>query len=525
MKKVFIGVFVLCCLAGCKTNTEPQPEVYATNPAVFADVPDVAMVRAGDVYYMASTTMHMNPGLPIMKSKDLVNWELVSYAYDKLVDNDMMNLENGQNCYGRGSWAPSIRYHNGVFYASTFSATSGKTHIYTTTDPENEPWVEHSFEPSCHDHSLFFEDDKVYLIFGGGDIRIVELESDLSGIKADGLNQVIVPDAGKVASENLMLHAEGSQMYKYDGKYYLFNICWPQGGMRTVVVHRSDNLTGPYEGRVVLQDRGIAQGCIIDTPEGNWYAYLFRDYGAVGRMPYIVPMKWENGWPVLGVDGVVPDTLDIKVANINAAGIVASDEFDRKEGDREMPLAWQWNHNPDHNFWSLTDRPGYFRLTTDRVVANVTESKNILTQRTFGPTSSAEITIETAGMKDGDYAGLVAFQRIYGFIGVRMQDGQKSIVMMRSERDEPVLIDYMPFAGDKVAFKINCDFTERNDKALFYFKLEGNDWTQFGDTLQMRYSMPHFMGYRFGLFNFATKEAGGYVDFDYYRVGEGQPIQ
>ena len=161
------------------------------------------------------------------------------------------------------------------------------------------------------------------------------------------------------------------------------------GGMRTVVVHRSDNLTGPYEGRVVLQDRGIAQGCIIDTPEGNWYAYLFRDYGAVGRMPYIVPMKWENGWPVLGVDGVVPDTLDIKVANINAAGIVASDEFDRKEGDREMPLAWQWNHNPDHNFWSLLT-VGLFQVNNRQGCLNVTESKNILTQRTFGPTSSAE---------------------------------------------------------------------------------------------------------------------------------------
>src|SRR5487761_1599248 len=125
------------CGFSAKAAAAPQP---AQNPIIHADVPDMSMIRVGDTYYMSSTTMHMSPGVPIMKSKDLVNWRLVGYAYDRLVDNDAMDLQNGQNAYGKGSWASSLRFHDGVFYASTFSATTGRTHIYTTRDPERGPW-------------------------------------------------------------------------------------------------------------------------------------------------------------------------------------------------------------------------------------------------------------------------------------------------------------------------------------------------------------------------------------------------
>ena len=150
-----------------------QENQKAKNPVIFADVPDMSMVRVGDTYYMSSTTMHMSPGVPIMKSKDLVNWKLVSYAYDTLADNDELNLTNGKSTYGRGSWASCIRYHNGTLYVTTFAQTTGKTHIYTTKNIEKGPWKVVSFSPSYHDHSLFFDDDgKVYLIYGGGKLKI-----------------------------------------------------------------------------------------------------------------------------------------------------------------------------------------------------------------------------------------------------------------------------------------------------------------------------------------------------------------
>ena len=168
----------------------------AHNPIIFADVPDMSMIRVGDTYYMSSTTMHMSPGVPIMKSKDLVNWKLVSYCYGTLVSNDEMNLQNGKSTYGRGSWASSMRYHNGIFYVSTFAATSGKTHIYSTQNIEQGIWKEKTFRPALHDHSLFFDDDgKVYMLYGNRKLTLVELNADVSGIKEGGINQVVVENS------------------------------------------------------------------------------------------------------------------------------------------------------------------------------------------------------------------------------------------------------------------------------------------------------------------------------------------
>jgi beta-xylosidase len=156
----------------------------ARNPLIWADVPDMAMIRVGSTYYMSSTTMHLSPGLPIMKSTDLVNWELLNYAYDTLDDVDELNLTSGKSAYGRGSWASSLRYHNGTYYVTTFAQTTGKTYIYRTGDIEKGPWKVTSFKPSLHDHSLFFDDDgRVYMLYGGGNLRLTELDAELSGIK------------------------------------------------------------------------------------------------------------------------------------------------------------------------------------------------------------------------------------------------------------------------------------------------------------------------------------------------------
>ena len=491
----------------------------ASNPIIWSDVPDLSMIRVGESYYMSSTTMHMSPGVPIMKSTDLSNWSLVGYAYDRLVENDAMNLENGQNCYGAGSWASSLRFHNGMFYVSTFSATSGRTHIYSTEDVENGPWKERAFAPKLHDHSLFFDDDgKVYMVYGGGKLSLVELEPDLSGIKSGGVDQVIVENANLLfgADEVGGLNAEGSQLFKHEGKYYLFNIASPKSRWsRTVLIHRADKITGPWEGRIALEDRGIAQGGLIDTPDGNWYAYLFGDRGAVGRIPYLTPVEWKDGWPVLGR---VPDTLELPDNAKGIYGIVASDEFERKAGDPSLPLAWQWNHNPDNENWAVLQNPGRLRLTAGRVDADVLSARNMLTQRTFGPVCSSTTCVSVSGMKDGDVAGLIALQKKYGYVGVKMEHGKKSIVMVSAQHDAPEEIESIPLNQKVVYFRIDCDFRNQIDEATFYYSLDGKSWRGVGNTLKMAYTLPHFMGYRFGLFNYATKTPGGYVEFDFYRV-------
>lgn len=497
------------------------PPDRAENPVIHADVPDMAMVRVGDTYYMSSTTMHMSPGLPIMRSKDLVNWQLVSYAYDVLGDVDALNLAGGQNAYGRGSWASSLRRHEGTFYATTFSSTTNRTYVYTTKDVERGPWKATSFEPSLHDHTLFFDDDgRVYMLYGAGDLRLVELEADLGGIKPGGFHDVVVANASRVAPGDLGLPAEGSQLLKVGGRYYLFNITWPKGGMRTVLVHRADRITGPYEGRIALQDRGIAQGSLIDTPDGRWFAYLFRDSGAVGRIPYLVPVRWQDGWPVLGVDGRVPDILDLPPSRGLLPGIVSSDEFDRAPGERPLPLAWQWNHNPDNALWSLTERPGHLRLTTGRVDTDLLSARNTLTQRTIAPVSAATTAVDVRHMKDGDLAGLALLQKHYGLVGVKAAGAARFVVMVSAESRSLVEVERVPLRQNTVFFRAECDFRDLKDEARFSYSLDGRSWTPIGATLKMRYTLPHFMGYRFGLFHFATRSPGGSVDFDWFRVSE-----
>jgi beta-xylosidase len=518
MKRYFIGLIILLSLTFFKLSMA-QTVKKAQNPIIFADVPDVSVIRVGEVYYMSSTTMHMSPGLPIMKSKDLVNWELVSYAYDTLADMDELNLANGKNTYGRGSWASSMRYHRGTYYVSTFAQTTGKTYIFSTKNIEKGPWKSVSFKPSYHDHSLFFDDDgKVYMVYGAGKIKMIQLKDDLSGVDTSIPERVIIENASLPSGENIGLPAEGSQLFKVNGKYYLFNITWPKGGMRTVVIHRSDKITGPYEGKVGLQDLGVAQGGLIDMPNGDWYAYLFRDFGAVGRIPYWVPVTWEDGWPVLGDNGKVPMTLNLPAGKGLIPEIVASDEFNRKAGERDLPLVWQWNHNPDPENWSLKSRKGYLRLTTGRVDTSFIQARNTLTQRTIGPVSSASTSVDISKLKDGDLAGLSVLQKKYGIIGIKAEGEQKYIVMVDAESGKPVEHQRLPLKQSIVFLKIDCDFQDRRDLASFFYSLDGKEWKSFGSKLKMSYTIPHFMGYRYGLFNYASKQEGGYADFDFFRI-------
>jgi beta-xylosidase len=291
--------------------------------------------------------------------------------------------------------------------------------------------------------------------------------------------------------------------------------------MRTVIAHKSDKITGPYEGKVVLQDLGVAQGGLIDTPEGNWYAYLFRDFGSVGRIPYLVPVKWEAGWPVPGIDGKVPLKLDLPASKGLIPGIVASDNFNRKKNEPALPLVWQWNHNPDNKLWSVTERKDYLRLTTGRTDTSFEMARNTLTQRTFGPVCSGSTCLDINGMKEGDFAGLCLLQKKYGLVGVRIEGGKSFIVMVNADTRRPVEIQRVPLNQKVIYLKAECDFRNRADLGYFFYSLDGKSWTPIGNQLSMEYTlMEHFMGYRFGLYNYATKFPGGYADFDYFQISD-----
>jgi beta-xylosidase len=240
----------------------------------------------------------------------------------------------------------------------------------------------------------------------------------------------------------------------------------------------------------------------------------------VGRIPYLVPVVWADGWPVLGVNGKVPEQLDLPPNKSLINTLVQSDEFTRKKGKSLLPLAWQWNHNPDPENWSFSDRRGFLRLRTGRVDTSFFQVRNILTQRTIGPECAATTRLEVSEMKDGDFAGLTLFQKRYGQVGVKSEGGKRYVVMVSTETERPVEVERIPLTGGAVYLRAECNFKDLADTGEFFYSLDGKSWQRIGGKLKMSYTLPHFMGYRFGLFNYATKNAGGHVDFDFFRMDE-----
>ena len=208
------------------------------NPVIYSDVPDLDIIRVGKVYYMVSTTMHLSPGCPIMKSTDLVNWEIVNYVYNILDDEDEESLRNGKDMYGNGQWASSLQYHDGKYYVVFNSNTTGRAYICTTKDIEKGSWTRTELDSAYHDVALFFDEDTPYLVYGGGNIKYKELEKDMSGVKADGKSGTLFSYGSDLGLSG-GLNYEGTHVMKKDGYYYVFNICWPSGHPRIEVCHRS----------------------------------------------------------------------------------------------------------------------------------------------------------------------------------------------------------------------------------------------------------------------------------------------
>lgn len=510
------------------------------NPIIWSDVPDLDVIRVGDTYYMVSTTMFFTPGAPIMKSNDLVSWKICNYVYDTLADGDIQNLTNGKNDYAHGQWASSLRYHDGTYYVFFGSYGTGKSYIYKTNDIENGTWTKTELNGMYHDASLFFDDDgRNYLVYGaGGTIKIKELNSEMTGFKQNGADKTLF-------STGLDgLSGEGAHIQKIGGYYYIFLIAWPSNSGRIELCYRSKDILGSYEGKTILNSDGAAQGGIVDTPDGKWYGLVFRDHGAVGRIPVLVPVTWQNDWPIMGENGKVPKTIIVD-GSYGGTFLAADDDFSYSSND--LALEWQWNHNPDNTAWSVTERKGYLRLKNKTIATNILNARNTLTQRTEGPACSSVIKLDTSNMKAGDYAGLSAFQYKYGNVGVYVaDDGSKKIYMAENgiaasggavADSYNKIIEETNLSGSEIYLKVDFKFNDvdsdlnisRNlDKANFYYSYDGSSWKKIGNELSMSYDLKLFTGYRSGIFSYATKSTGGYADidfFDYERTDWNQPTK
>ncbi|MBP5772204.1 MAG: glycoside hydrolase 43 family protein [Bacteroidaceae bacterium] len=501
------------------------------NPMLWADVPDPDVIRVGNTFYMVSTTMHLMPGAPIMQSRDLKNWETVGYVFDRLTDSPKYNLQEG-TVYGRGQWATSLKYHDGKFwalFAPNEAGPMGQTYICTAPKAQG-PWTIHARLRHFHDATLFFDDDGTpYVFYGTGEM--CQLSRDLKSV-VEGSDRHYFE---READERGLL--EGTRVIKHNGTYYalLISHVWAPGRHRREVCYRTNNLNGKWEKQVILQsDFGgfpyLAQGTIVDTEEGDWYGIMFQDRGGVGRVLTLSPVRWIDGWPMLGDEnGKVPDAMRPYKSGQPETSIVCADHF----SSSQLGLQWQWNHNPANTAWSLTERPGYLRLKTSRVTPNLYLAINTLTQRMEGPTCSGAVTLDISHLRDGDCCGLAAFNGDSGVLTIK-KHGKKLTLQMSeqkvslSDREKAVtaveekVIQTVELAAKTslLHLRLTADFRPgHHDAANFFYSLDGQQWTQIG-TRNYRMTFDYrrfFMGSKFAIFCYATKKAGGYVDVDKFQ--------
>ncbi len=498
------------------------------NPLLWGDWPDPDVIRVGDYFYFVSTSMHYVPGSPILRSKDLVNWEMVGYAVDRYDDDPKFDM-NGGTMYLNGSWANTIRHHNGKFYVGFctpkgWGSDSGRFSICIADDVKG-PWKRTLFPQYLYDPGLFFDEDgRVYVVHGAGTLYLTELNADVQSVKGDGKPVQIwkgrIPRPQGSTAHYPEYSMEGAHMYKINGYYYITN---PAGGTEGwQVCLRSKSITGPYESKIIYQDEssypnnGLHQGGMVQLKNGEWWFIIMQDRGPIGRVPHLLPVTWIDGWPILGENGKgftagkKPD-VGKTYPVMNPA---TSDEFNSSR----LGLQWQWNHNPDNSKWSLTERKGHMRLKAS-LATDLKSARNTLTQRVQGPTSEGTVEIEVSNLKQGNVAGFGVFQFPYAYVAIQKESGGNRLIMVN---DGKVIDSIAQFPHSRIWLRTNVTHVDYH--ARFSYSTDGKTFLPFGNTLKMGLGLD-WTANRFALINYSlTPEGvGGYADFNWFRFNGANP--
>ena len=578
MRRILIALFVLCSSQAttfAQSWTADNGNGTYTNPLFYDEFSDPDILRVGDDYYLAGTTMHTVPGLVILHSRDLVNWENISYCFDRFdFDDEAFSLKNHQEIYGQGVWAPAIRYANGQFYV--FTNINGKgLQCYTSKDIRG-PWEHHNMQGRIYDLSVLFDDDgKIYAIHGYGEVKCTELKPDMSG-PIEETERTIIPEGSAVG--------EGHHMYKINGMYYLISTDYRPNG-RTLC-SRSKSIWGPYETITITADEtfgyhaasltqvpqdeqyrighdgtkfgipevdkdatactNIHQGGIVEDQSGQWWALLMMDFHSIGRTVTLAPITWKDGWPMLGLEGNLgraprtwrkPDVRGNGGAgvrgyeNTSFAPYDRSDDFEYsrtslpphpRTSDKSLKPIWQWNHNPDDKMWSLKN--GRLRLNT-MPAEQLMWARNTLTQRVIGPTSVTTVELYTKGMKDGDVAGLGNINVPCSWIGI-VKDGNDFTLQCFEQltNDTTVLKPQTSILKPQTSrIYLRCIGDYDNDQMQYAYSLDGKEYKTLGRKMPLSYQLISFQGSRHALFAFNVKgRNGGYAEFDNFTVEESQ---
>ncbi len=534
---VFIAALLLIFTDGAMAqNPNKASEVWIsdngdgtyTNPVLYADYSDPDAIRVGDDYYMVASSFNCVPGLPVLHSFDLVNWELIGYALSKLTPIDVFDKVQ----HGKGVWAPCIRYHKNEYYIFYPDPDNGIYRIKSVNPagPWSEPLLVQPGKGLIDPSPLWDDDGKAYLVYA--------LAGSRAGVKSVILISRMSMDGNRLIGNPVMIFdghkdhptVEGPKIYRRNGYYYIFA---PAGGVSAgwQIVLRSEHILGPYEVKTLMAQgktdiNGPHQGAWVDTKTGeNWFLN-FQDLGAYGRVVHLNPMKWINNWPVIGIDfdgdGIGEPVRTYKKPNVGntfpGMTLPESDEFSTPE----LGLQWQWQANYQTTWGYPSGNLGFFRLNCiprPADSANLWNVSSLLLQKFPAPEFTATAKITFDARYKGEETGLVVMGMDYGTLSIgRTNAGLEIRTIVCNQADKAgkeEIIATKPVDSSTIYFRVQV---RKGANCQFSYSTDGENYTTIGNSFKAREGK--WVGAKFGLFalgNSIVNDAGS-ADIDWFRI-------
>lgn len=503
------------------------------NPVLFADYSDPDAIRVGDDYFMTASSFNEAPGLPILHSKDMVNWQLVNHALQDVFPIQHFSTPKR----GDGVWAPSIRFHNNEYYIYWGDPDFG-IYMVKTKDPFgkwDDPILVSEGKGLIDPCPLWDDNGNAYIVHGWAGSR--------AGVKSLLTIKKMSPDGTKTLDKGVHIFdshdahptVEGPKFYKKNGYYYIFA---PAGGVATgwQLVLRSKNIYGPYEEKIVLEQgnskiNGPHQGAWVNTPSGEDWFYHFQDADTYGRIVHLQPMKWANDWPMIGIDqdknGIGEPVISYKKPTIGKNyPILTPPETDEFDGN-DIGLQWQWSANSNITWYSKLIGQNFLRLFSVKIpdgTKNLWNVPNLMTQKFPAPnfTASTKVKLTPEEATEGKTAGLLVMGTDYQSIVITNKlDGfyvqLKQAIKAEKGNEEKVLFE-AKLKGNEVYLQVNVN--EPNGISQFSYSENGKKFTNIGEPFQAKPGK--WIGAKVGLYCISTTDAkrGGYADFDWFRISK-----
>ncbi|KAJ7102273.1 glycosyl hydrolase [Mycena belliarum] len=503
-----------------------------SNPVIWEDLADLDIRQYNGTYYYSASTMHYSPGAPILRSYDLFNWEYVGHSVPSLADFGIRyTLTNGQNAYVKGIWASFFAFNSHTSKWIWGGCIEFSTSYIYTANAVDGTWSKTATINKCYyDSGLLIDDDgTLYVSYSsGGSIYVAQLSSSYSEVKS----QLVWTPPSSIGD------CEGTRMYKRNGKYYILTdhpasqeytlqASSPFGSYSYKVLVNS--ITGPVTGG------NPHQGGIVSTPQGNWYYMAFEDNYPGGRIPVLAPITWgSDGFPTLQVhlsitvNGGWGLTYSDPVTAHPLASLTGADSLSF------LGPQWEWNHVPDTTKYS-TGSNGLL-LKTATVTSDLYAARNTLTHRILGPASTATVKLNYASMADGDRAGLAMFRHVSGWVGVKRDSGAYTVCMVtgitQSETNWSTTATgttsaSVSISGGTIFLRATANIAPGSSTtAIFSYSTDGTTFHTIGSAFALNTDWQYFMGYRFGIFNYATAALGGQVTVGLFQLdsGSGGPV-